>query len=157
VFAGQTLVCQDQARAEVTLRDGTTLVLAPNTVMSIDRFVYDPDKGVGAAAFALLNGAFRAVTGKLAETGHPDLTVRTPLATIGVRGTDYWGGFLKAEELDVMLVKGKAVYVQNEAGTVDIVNPGDGTTVSARDQAPIPPKQWSQEKKDQAYRSVTFK
>jgi hypothetical protein len=58
--------------------------------------------------------------------------VRTAVATIGVRGTDFWGGYgLTENGLDVLMLEGKGVYVQTEAGTVELDKAGLGTTVVA--------------------------
>ena len=46
------------------------------------------------AVIRLMQGAVRAVSGKIAQLdGHP-FQLRTEVATIGVRGTEVWGGLL---------------------------------------------------------------
>lgn len=157
VKPGDTLVTLADSLAEVALQDGSTLTLAPATVFSLDRLEYAPDKSVAHAALRLVNGAFKAAVNKLGDVREPDFQVRTPLATIGIRGTTFWGGFLKAEKFGVMLVQGKGVYVQSEAGKVDLTQPGEGTWVNLATGALKPVAQWTQQEKDDAYATVTFK
>jgi hypothetical protein len=83
------------------------------------------------ALFDLAQGAFRSVTGFITRRAHR-FEVRTAVATIGVRGTDFWGGYgLTENGLDVLMLEGKGVYVQTEAGTVELDKAGLGTTVVA--------------------------
>lgn len=44
----------------------------------------------GRAFFRLLKGGFRAVTGLIGRADPQEYRVSTPVATIGIRGTDYW-------------------------------------------------------------------
>ena len=45
-----------------------------------------------AAAICLLQGAFSVVSGKMMQTAGAKFTVATEIATIGIRGTTFWGG-----------------------------------------------------------------
>jgi hypothetical protein len=79
-------------RLEVTFRDGTKVTLGENANIVIDKFVFDPDQGVGEASLNVTEGAFRFVTGRMKEMSNKSITVNTTAAQIGVRGTDFWGG-----------------------------------------------------------------
>ncbi len=50
----------------------------------IDKFVYDPATGTGEMVTTLAKGALRFVGGQLSHQGAA--TVKTPVATIGIRG-----------------------------------------------------------------------
>ena len=105
--------------------------------------------------FELAKGAFRAVTGFMTKRPHR-FEVKTGLATIGVRGTDFWGGFgLTENGLDVVMLSGKGVYVTNNQGeTVELSSSGLGTTVMAA-SAPTTPKKWDDEKVAKAVSTIT--
>jgi hypothetical protein len=45
--------------------DQTTLSLAPNTTIVLDRFVFDPDRGTGEIGLQLTEGALRFIGGTL--------------------------------------------------------------------------------------------
>ena len=53
------------ARLQVTFRDKTELSLGENATVTVDRYVFDPDASVGAAALNVTKGAFRLATGRL--------------------------------------------------------------------------------------------
>jgi hypothetical protein len=73
-----------RARAALFL-DQTTLSLAPNTTIVLDRFVFDPDRGTGEIGLQLTEGALRFIGGTLSR--QQDAVIRTPTSTIGIRGS----------------------------------------------------------------------
>src|SRR6516162_5862507 len=79
-------------RLQVTFKDQTVLTLGENAQVLIDRYVFDPDRGMGEALLHASQGAFRFAAGKLKDVANKKITVSTPVADIGVRGTEFWGG-----------------------------------------------------------------
>ena len=64
--------------------DQTTLTIAPNSEVVLDKFVFDPDRGTGEIAISLTKGALRFIGGKISK--NTDAVINTPSATIGIRG-----------------------------------------------------------------------
>jgi hypothetical protein len=71
-------------QAQLLFRDGSTLTLAPNSDLTIDRFVYDPEAKTATLAMTAATGVFRFVGGR-ASKDEP-VVLNTPTATIGIRG-----------------------------------------------------------------------
>lgn len=92
VREGDTLSTTGRGYAVVTLRDGTRFTLRPATAFTLERFVHgerEQDAGEERAWFRLWRGGVRAVTGVVGQR-HPEaFELRTPAATIGVRGTRF--------------------------------------------------------------------
>jgi hypothetical protein len=153
VYVGDTVVTGPDARAELTMADGGVIILSDETEFTVSRF----DQSKGSARFELARGAFRSVTGAIARREPPDYEVRTPLAIIGVRGTDFWGGFFSATNFGVLMIAGKGVYVANPAGKREIVKPGQGITVRSLGESPTSPVVWPDEKVQRALRTIEFK
>lgn len=154
LHAGDRLETGREARLEARFRDGTVLTLSADTVLVIDTYVFDGHGG--GALLDLASGAFRAVTGAIADVSDPWFQVKTPLAAIGIRGTDFWGGWLGADGFNVFMISGdKRVVVSNAAGEV-MLAPGQGTSVAAPGASPAAPKQWGKAKVARAVRTVTF-
>ena len=65
--------------AELMLRDQTKLAIGPGARMTLDRFIYDPNKTSGAIVLNLIKGGFRFITGVAAK---PFYSIRTPVAAI---------------------------------------------------------------------------
>ncbi|MEM9062861.1 MAG: FecR family protein [Pseudomonadota bacterium] len=64
--------------------DQTALSVAPQTDLILDTYIYDPAATTGEIALTLTKGALRFIGGRITKTR--DAVVRTPTATIGVRG-----------------------------------------------------------------------
>ena len=70
--------------AQVLFLDQTTLTLTPNSDIILDKYVFDPDADRGELAVTMLRGAMRMVGGRITKTS--SATIKTPSATIGIRG-----------------------------------------------------------------------
>ncbi len=156
VFSGDALSTAPGARLELTMADGSLLTLGGGTQLTIEGYLWMPEAGTGAALLNLTRGAFRSVTGALTKVENPMYQVNTALATIGIRGTDFWGGYLSADALDVLLVSGEhKVVVENAQGTTILDRPGQGVTVPTG-ASPLPPKTWPEAKVRRAFATVDF-
>ena len=78
------------------------------------------------------------------------------MGSIGIRGTDFWGGYLDENKIDVILLSGEhPIIVENEFGRVEISQHGTGVTIEAG-KAPSPPYIWSEEKLTRAVNSISL-
>jgi hypothetical protein len=141
VHMSDELTTGADGKLQVTFRDNTVLTLSEDARVVIDRYVYDPGQGVGDILLTTTQGAFRFATGKMKEISGKNIAVDTPVAQIGVRGTEFWGGPVDGE-YSVLLLSGE-VNVRNDAGTVLLNKPGFATTIRSRLVAPILPSLWS--------------
>lgn len=141
------------ARLQVTFLDETQLTLGEHASVVIDRYVYDPNRGVGETFLQVTKGAFRFATGRIKEMKDSKIAVSTPLADIGVRGTEFWGGQL--DKYGVLLLEGK-VTVSNQAGSVMLGEPGQGTDIPSPLDPPVAPTAWPAEKVARAIATVAL-
>jgi len=70
--------------AKLIFLDATNLSVGPSSEVTLDRFVYDPDKNAGAVVVRTTRGLFRFITGTQKPQNYLN---QTPHASIGVRGT----------------------------------------------------------------------
>lgn len=84
VRTGDVIVSGAQSQLQVLLRDQSIFTVGSNARVTIDRFVIDTDRSAGGATASVARGAFRFVSGR---GGARAGAVRTPVASIGVRGT----------------------------------------------------------------------
>ena len=155
VFRNEILSTAETARLEVTFSDSTQLTLGERARLTLDTYVFDPAAGSGTIKFGLA-GAFRFVSGQLTKLASSDVSVTTPVAIVGIRGTDFWGGPIDDQALGVFLVEG-AVSVSNAAGEQILRERGQGTNIAAPGAAPGPVTIWAPEKVDRAIATVTFR
>lgn len=152
IAEGERLSTAPGARLMAEFDDGSELTLGEKTDFTIDEVVLQP--GHANALFRLGGGAFRLMGGSIArEPGHR-MEVATQFGTIGIRGTDVWGGAIE-HPLDVFLLEGE-VSVSTPQGSVILNQAGQGTSVLAADQSPMAPHKWSQGLRQRAFATVSF-
>jgi hypothetical protein len=154
VFLNQEVSTGEAARLELTFSDGTLLTLGEKAKMILDTFVYNPAEGTGKMKLAVV-GAFRFVSGQVTKQPNQQVAVTTPVATVGIRGTEFWGGPIDDQALGVFLIDGE-VTVTNAAGEQTLDTPGQGTNIGTPDAAPGPVTIWPQAKVDRALATVEF-
>jgi len=84
VFSNEVVRTGEDSLAQLLFLDATSLSVGARSEVKLDRFVYNPDRKTGNVVVEASRGAFRFVSGSQAPTNY---TIKTPLATIGVRGT----------------------------------------------------------------------
>jgi hypothetical protein len=141
-------------RLQITFRDNTVLTLGEKASVVIDRYVYDPDRDVGETVLQATKGAFRFASGRIKGLKQRTIAVSTPVADIGVRGTEFWGGPMD-RKYGVLLLEGE-VTVSNQAGSATLSTPGQGTDIPSPLDAPGPVHAWSADKIARAVASVAL-
>ena len=119
--------------AQLLFSDQTTLSVGPQSEVRLDNYVYDPSRSTGDVAVSLTSGAMRFVSGSQNPSSYQ---IRTPVATIGVRGTivDF---LMIGGRLFVILAEGRILITLSDGTQIQLNNPGqaieifsDGTTSS---------------------------
>ena len=78
-----------KGRMAVEFLDSTVLKLTEHSKVIIDTYIFDPDPSKSKMALNMASGTARFITGKLGKIDKKNITIRTPSATIGIRGTDF--------------------------------------------------------------------
>jgi hypothetical protein len=156
VEAGDELNTGAGARLVVKFNDGTVLTLGENTQLLLNDWQFKAKAQDNHAGFKLGAGVFRMITGAITQQQNPDLNIETPIGSIGVRGTDFWGGYLDADAIDVILLEGEhKVEVSNALGSVLIATPGYGVTMK-KGTAPAQPVKWGSQKLQRAVQTISL-
>jgi hypothetical protein len=113
---GDTIQTID-GRAQIRFSDGGYISLQPNTEFKVEDYTYNGKAdGSEKGFFSLVKGGLRAITGAIGHTNKQAYRVNTPVATIGIRGTEYLAQFNNARLL--VKVGNGAVYLVNQAGDI---------------------------------------
>ena len=121
-YESDTLVTDDDSQAQIRFRDDSVMALKPGTEFEVLAYQYDENepqksKQVGR----LIKGGFRALSGKIGQANPNNYRIETPVATIGIRGTNYTA-LLMNNDLSVAVWEG-VIRLSNQAGSIDL---GDG-------------------------------
>ena len=125
--------------------DSTVLKLTEHSRVVIDEYIFDPDPSKSKLALNMASGTARFITGKLGRIDKKNILIKTPSATIGIRGTDFT---TTVDELGQSLI----ILLPNEDGTssgeitvetwagIEILNePFQATMVQTMDSQPTKP------------------
>lgn len=95
VEQGDTLLTEKDTYALIRLIDNSEITLKPNTSFVIEQFTYAAEQPDGDhAIFSLLKGGLRSVTGLLGKRNKERFEMKTPAATIGIRGTTFVASYV---------------------------------------------------------------
>lgn len=73
----------------ITMRDNSLLSAGPNSIVALERFDFDSTTHQGRFDTRLDKGTLAVRSGRIAKQSPQAMTVRTPTAQLGVRGTDF--------------------------------------------------------------------
>lgn len=155
VYSGDRILTGAASYVRLGFLDGSSMVLRPNTEFAIESFRYQPgvvesvtaappaavsantpalqvaNQGVASTGnqsfYRLVRGGFRAISGLVGKVRREEYAVRTPVATIGIRGTIFWSVYC-----DALCVADSTVQGSLPAGETAL-----GGTISAVDQGSI--------------------
>jgi len=117
--AGDT-VRTEHGRAQIRFTDGGYTSLQPNTVFRIDDYYYDAKKTEESVGwFSLLKGGLRTITGVIGKIRKKAYQLSTPVATVGIRGTEY------------LAVLGASLTVHVGEGEIDVCSDAGCTQFGA--------------------------
>jgi hypothetical protein len=119
VESGDTLTTAAGSYALLRFIDHSELALKPGTTVVVDQFSFDDANADGdRAAFTLVKGGLRSVTGLLGKRSKDRFAVKTPSATIGIRGTTFFLEYLTAPVPGLE----PGLHVHVSSGGISIVN-----------------------------------
>ena len=156
------IVLGSNTSSEIKFVDDTNVKITANSRLLIDDFVYDPNnKSTGKLGLKVALGTVRYASGQIAKNHQQGVSIRTPTATIAVRGTDFSltvdevGGTtvvllpscdddvqLRTFELNGNCVTG-SIVVNTQTGSVTLSQPFTATYVRDVSTPPTPPVQVS--------------
>ena len=76
-------------RTAIQFIDETRVDVTEHSKLVIDDFVYDPNTKTGSLSLKASFGTIRYASGQIAKNSRQNVKIKTPTATVGVRGTDF--------------------------------------------------------------------
>lgn len=140
--------------------DETTFSVAEDARLVLDDFVYDPSANTGNAVVNVLQGSFSFVSGAVAKTGDDAMTVKTPVLTIGIRGTYVTGqGGQEGETTEVVNLPDDngvvgSIFAFNQAGGVLLNQAYQGTETNSQFIAPTEPRFYDPQEVQQKFQNA---
>jgi len=104
VFQGDVLETGADGAVGLVLADGTVFSMADDASMVLDEMVYNAGSQDGSLAVSVVKGVFTFVSGEIAKADPEAMSIQTPVATIGIRGTQGGIDVGNGETLTVVLM-----------------------------------------------------
>lgn len=158
VSSNDTVIVGSKANAGITFQDNSKVKITENSRLVIDEFVYDPKKSdASKIGMKVALGTVRMASGQIAKTNAQNVNIKTPTATIAVRGTDFAmtvdeaGRSIVAllpscddeKKLNSFILLGNCtvgmITVTTDAGMVMLNTAYTATYVTDANQPPLPP------------------
>jgi hypothetical protein len=89
IHAGNVLKTSRNASMGVTFKDNTVMSFGPDTELTVDEYLYAPNKGNLKLGASLAKGTLAYLSGAIGKIKPDAVSVKTPTGTIGVRGTHF--------------------------------------------------------------------
>lgn len=121
IFEHDVINTSSGSTGEVGFTDTSTVSLQQNSQFSVDQYSYKPgDTSNNKSVMSLVKGGLRTITGLIPKGNTESYQMKTPVATIGVRGTQYSLFYGRSTGLEIKI----------EVGKIDATNTGGTMTLS---------------------------
>ena len=107
----ETISTGKASAVDILLIDESTLIMGETSELILDSMVYNPNRGIVEGTITAVKGIFRFSTSGVKM----DVTFNTPVATIGLRGTEF-DVLTKPTETEIVVHEG-TIEVTSAAGT----------------------------------------
>lgn len=131
VVTDELIQTLEAANVRIRFLDDTDLRVGASSMIVLDSLVYDPNQGVTEIVLGIAVGVARIVSGDIAPGG---LLVQTPVALIGVRGTDFVVAVEASGRTTVAVIEGSVVVTPTGrppvivyAGETIVIEPDEDT------------------------------
>ena len=88
IFVNDEIITSNRSFAVLQFEDGAKVTVRPDSTLIIETYLYNGDEN-DAATLSLVEGGLRVITGAMAKSNPENYKVRTPVALMGVRGTEF--------------------------------------------------------------------
>ncbi|HAC92852.1 MAG TPA: hypothetical protein DCF63_19800, partial [Planctomycetaceae bacterium] len=131
INAGDSILTQE-GRVQLRFADGGYVSLQPNSNFKVEEYSYEgKTDGSEKGFFHLLKGGLRAITGAIGRENKNNYRVNTPVATIGIRGTEFLASY---QERLLVRVGSGAIYLSNGAGDLVLYSGQSGEVTGANNR-----------------------
>ena len=141
IYLNDVVKTADDSNIELRFQDDTSFSLASSGRAVVDSYTYDAATETGQFGATVISGMFRYASGLLGDedADRAHTTIKTPSATLGVRGSEIDGNI--QEDGGTTFVHKSGIIDVSDAfglGTVTLTQPGTATSVSIEPGEPEP-------------------
>lgn len=123
IQSGESVITAE-GRAKIVMTDRNVIVVMPNSRLKIESYTNTPeDKNV---TLNLIEGTVRTDVEQIYDDENSKFEVRTPTATVGVRGTQFITSYSKdGDATEVTTLRGRVRFKAGKAARMIFINKGE--------------------------------
>jgi len=127
VFSDEVVETAKDGKGQLLFLDETSLTVGPESRLTLDKFVFDPDASRSVVSMTAVKGVFRFVSGSLPKQAYE---IKTPAGVVGVRGTIFdLIVFINGDVL-LRLIEGGVVFTTLSGQQYQVTRLGQVLTVT---------------------------
>lgn len=135
IFEKDVIITNNKSQVQLRFTDNGFVSIRPNSTFKVEGYSFNSDNP-NKEEFELIKGGFRAITGQIGKANKKAFKLRTPVATLGIRGTDFTVMFCQHDcGSDFRKVTSGSVenglYIGVVSGGVDLANRAGKMLLSA--------------------------
>jgi len=112
IYQGDIIETDASGAVNIVFMDETSMAVSENARLAIDEYKYDPATESGTTNFSVLRGLFVFTSGLIGRDDPDDVSINTPVGSIGIRGTVIAGEINPSGESKITVLEG-AIVVKN--------------------------------------------
>jgi len=137
-----------KGRTNIKFVDDTKVSVTEYSKLLIDEFVYNPEKKTGKLSLKAALGTIRYSSGKIAKNSRQNVKIKSPTASVSVRGTDFTVNVQEDGASSFLLLPSTDEAGKSYVGSIDVTTLGgtvtlnkayEATTVTSAIAPPTPP------------------
>jgi len=137
-----------KGQVAIEFLDETRVDITQHSKLIIDDFVYDPNAKTGKLSLKATLGTVRYASGQIAKNSAQNISIKTPTATVSVRGTDFAMTIDEIGSSTIILLPScngagncfvGEISVESDAGQVILNQAFQATQVDTPESSPLKP------------------
>jgi len=115
IYQGDIVETAADGAINIVFMDETSMAVSQNARLAVDQYSFDPQTESGTTNFSVLRGLFVFTSGLIGRDDPDDVSIETPVGSIGIRGTIIAGDINPGGESQISVLEG-AIVVKNDTG-----------------------------------------
>ena len=115
-YSLEKIIVDDDSKVQLKFSDGGLVNLIPSSEYVIDSYSFNIPGQTDESTTSLVKGGFRLLSGSIAKDNPSNVTIKTPVATIGLLGTTIEGNIMD-DQLYLSCLEG-VVKIKNSHGEI---------------------------------------
>lgn len=137
IYEGDVIETSAKGAVNILFSDNTTFSISESARMSVDEFSYNAADHEGTSFFSMLKGLFVYTSGLIGKEDPGQVSINTPVGSIGIRGTVVAGNIQPEGQESTITVVDGAIVITNGGGTLQMSDAFDTATLTSYSLAPL--------------------